>query len=77
MKKPLFAYILLFCFLSQKNTTAQVIQRDLLIKTFSVEQVKQNLVPQSKWKPFPTEPAVWAKQVPDSVRKSIIKLAEE
>jgi hypothetical protein len=76
MKKAVFFNLLFLC-LFQKNINAQVIQRDLLTKTFSADNIRQNLVPQNKWKPFPTEPAQWAKQVPDSVRKSIIKLAEE
>ncbi|MEO8174418.1 MAG: heparinase II/III family protein [Sediminibacterium sp.] len=74
MKKYCFLGI---CLLFIHSVTAQVIQRDLLTKTFSLTDIKQYLVPQSKWKPFPLQPAEWAKQVPDSIRQAIIKQAEE
>jgi hypothetical protein len=74
MKKYCFTVI---CMLFIQVITAQVVQRDLLTKAFSPADIKQYLVPQNKWKPFPSQPAEWAKQVPDSVRQSIIKQAEE
>ena len=75
MKKISFLYILLSFVIHQENADAQVIQRDLLAK-FSLADVKQSLIVQNKWKPFPQQPAEWAKQVPDSVIQSIIKQAE-
>ncbi len=54
---------------------AQVTQRDLLAK-FSVTDIKQSLITQKKWKPFPKLPAEWAQKVPDSVIRSMIKQAE-
>jgi hypothetical protein len=74
MKRYSFTII---CLLFIQMVTAQVVQRDLLTKAFSPADIKQYLVPQNKWKPFPSQPAEWAKQVPDSVRQSIIKQAEE
>lgn len=74
MKRTCFICL---CLLFTQIVTAQVVQRDLLTKTFSPADIKQWLVPQNKWKPFPSQPAEWAKQVPDSVRQSIIKQAEE
>jgi hypothetical protein len=65
------------CLLFIQTLTAQVIQRDLLTKAFSLADIKQYLIPQNKWKPFPSQPTEWAVQVPDSVRQSIIKQAED
>ncbi|MEO7530486.1 MAG: heparinase II/III family protein [Sediminibacterium sp.] len=69
--------LFLFCLLFQQQLTAQVIQRDLLTKTFSLSDIKQSLIPQNRWKPFPLRVEEWMKQVPDSVRNSIIRQAEE
>ncbi|MES2332082.1 MAG: heparinase II/III family protein [Bacteroidota bacterium] len=77
MKKPVLVCLLLIFILSEQTIKAQVVQRDLLTKAFSLADIKQYLIPQNKWKPFPLQVAEWAKQVPDSVRQSIIKLAEE
>ncbi|MES2005427.1 MAG: heparinase II/III family protein [Bacteroidota bacterium] len=74
MKKILVPFLLgaFFCLL--QSSSAQVIQRDLLSK-FTLVAIKQNLIPQNQWKPFPQQAEEWAKQVPDSVRQAIIQQA--
>jgi hypothetical protein len=62
-------FILLF-FQSNSNSTGGAARP--ADKTFSLADIKQYLVPQNKWKPFPSQPAEWAKQVPDSVRKVLL-----
>ncbi len=76
MRKTSLWCCLLIAITCNYGVNAQVIQRDLLTVKFSISDIRQNLIPQNKWKPFPTQPAEWAKQVPDSVRQSIIKQAE-
>lgn len=73
MKRSILLNVFLFIFLLQ-DADAQVL-RDLL-STFSSAEVRQSLIPQNQWKPFPTQVAEWAKQVPDSVRGSMIRQAE-
>ncbi|MDB5210175.1 MAG: hypothetical protein JWQ30_1002 [Sediminibacterium sp.] len=77
MKKPVLCCLILLSILFKQTAIAQVVQRDLLTKAFSLADIKQYLIPQNQWKPFPLQVAEWAKQVPDSVRQSIIKQAEE
>jgi hypothetical protein len=70
--------IVIFCLLilfSKYQLYSQLTQRDLLAK-FSVNDIKQSLISQNNWKPFPKLPSEWANQVPDSVIRSIIKQAE-
>lgn len=73
MKKPsiLFAFILL-TFLAN----AQITQRNILGNKYSLEAVKQALVAQGSFKPYPTTPQEWKEAVPDSVILATIKLAE-
>jgi hypothetical protein len=75
MKRSFGLYILLLV-LFQETISAQVFQRDLLTKKYSPSDIKQLLVPQDQWKPFPLQVAEWAKHVPDSIRESIIRQAE-
>ena len=70
--------IVIFCLLilfSKYQLYSQITQRDLLAK-FSVNDIKQSLISQNNWKPFPKLPSEWTNQVPDSVIRSIIKQAE-
>lgn len=73
MKRSILFFFLVFASLLQ----AQVIQRDLLTKKYSLADIHRNLIPQHQYKPFPTEVSGWAKLVPDSVRAGIIRQAEE
>jgi hypothetical protein len=74
--KRLILSIILLCFLFGQTARTQVTQRDLLTKTYSAAAIKQVLVPQDQWKPFPLQVAEWAAKVPDSTQRSIIKQAE-
>jgi hypothetical protein len=56
-------------------SNAQVIPRNLLSK-YTIADIKQHLIPQTAWKPFPTEPGSWEKLVADSVRQTMIAQAE-
>jgi hypothetical protein len=75
MRRSFVLYILLLV-VFQQNSSAQVFQRDLLTKKYSLADINQLLVTQDQWRPFPLQVAEWAKHVPDSIRESIIKQAE-
>jgi hypothetical protein len=68
----LFALLLFICYLP---TQAQVTHRDLLQK-FSVQQLKQSLIPQGQFKPFPQSAEGWKKVLPDSTIVNLIKKGE-
>lgn len=55
---------------------AQIIQRNIFAKSYQLESVKKNLIPQKQWNPYPKTPAEWKDAVPDSVLRSIIKDGE-
>ncbi len=75
MRKYLNAALFLASQFLLLSVTAQTIQRDLLAK-FSLADIKQNLILQHQWKPFPLTTAEWKLRVPDSVQQAIIKQAE-
>lgn len=56
---------------------AQVTQRDLLTKKYSLNDIRQSLMGKDQWKPFPRTAAEWKAAVPDSVISSFIKEAEK
>ena len=72
MKNLLMVFSLLFSTLNY----AQVTQRNILSKKYTLESVKQSLIAQSEYKPFPKTPEAWKASVPDSVLATIIKEAE-
>ena len=72
MKNLLMVFSLLFSTLNY----AQVTQRNILSKKYTLESVKQSLIAQSEYKPFPKTPEAWKAAVPDSVLATIIKDAE-
>lgn len=74
MKKivPVLLFVSALC----KGSLAQVVQRDLLTNQFPVAVIKESLVPQNQWKPYPKQASEWAVSVPDSIRESIIRQAE-
>jgi hypothetical protein len=75
MRRIVLLCILAVCTFHINNIHSQVIQRDLLQK-FSLTDIKQSLITQNNWKPFPQKPSEWVARVPDSVRQAIIKQAE-
>jgi hypothetical protein len=57
--------------------SAHVTPRNLLAGKYSLDAVKENLIPQNKWLPYPKTAAEWQRRVPENIRNSIIKKAEE
>ena len=72
MKKILATVLLLISILGQ----AQVTQRNILGKKYSLEDVKKILIPKNEYKPYPKTPEEWQAAVPDSVLKHIVKAGE-
>jgi len=68
MKKIFIAFGLFMCV----DTNAQVTQRNLLMNKYTLVDINQSIVPIDKFKPFPTTPAEWKLQVPDSVLTTLI-----
>lgn len=61
-----YLFLLLFV-ISLNAATAQVTPRNILRTKFSDTDVRQSLIPQNKWKPFPQTPAEWKAAIPDSL----------
>jgi hypothetical protein len=55
---------------------AQLTPRNLLSKEIDLAGLQRVLVSQAAWKPFPQSAAGWAKSLPDSVIKTLIKNGE-
>ncbi|MBK9929995.1 MAG: heparinase II/III family protein [Saprospiraceae bacterium] len=70
-------HVLLILFFTSTLSVAQVIQRNILSKKYTLQQVQQSLLSRAEYEPYPKTPATWASAVPDSVLASIIKTAEE
>ncbi len=51
---------LIFCLLISISSFAQVIERNILSKKYSLEYISQNIIPQNQWKPYPKTPAEWS-----------------
>lgn len=73
MKNQLLAFLLLF----STFTFAQVTQRNILGKKYTLEAVKQAVVPKNQWKPYPKTADEWKAALPDSIIKNIIGKGEE
>ncbi len=56
--------------------SAQVTPRNLLEKEMDLAGLRKVLVSQAAWKPFPRSPAEWAKLLPDSIIKTLIRQGE-
>ena len=72
MNKLLTTVLLFISILGQ----AQVTQRNILIKKYSLEDVKKTLIPKNEYKPYPKTSEEWQAAVPDSVLKQIVKAGE-
>jgi len=57
--------------------SAQVTQRNILGKKYSLEYVQQVLISGNNWKPYPKTASEWKNLLPDSVISNIIKNGEE
>lgn len=73
MKKIIFFLTLLF------STTlfAQVTQRNIFAKKYTLDDVKKSLIPLKEYHPYPKIPEEWQAAVPDSVLKDIVKNGEK
>jgi hypothetical protein len=63
--------------LSSTLSFAQVTQRNILGKKYTLEAVKQATVPKNQWKPYPKTADEWKAALPDSIIKNIIAKGEE
>ena len=72
MKKVFISLSLFVCL----NSNAQVTQRNLLMNKYTLADINQSIVSLDKFKPFPTNPAEWQQQVPDTILTSLIKDGE-
>lgn len=73
MKKIIFFLTLLF------STTlfAQVTQRNIFAKKYTLDDVKKSLITLKEYHPYPKTPEEWQAAVPDSVLKDIVKNGEK
>jgi len=70
--------IFLFLTLLFSNTLfAQVTQRNIFAKKYSLDEVKKSLIPLKDYHPYPKTPEEWQAAVPDSVLKDIVKNGEK
>jgi len=70
--------IILFLTLLFSNTLfAQVTQRNIFAKKYSLDEVKKSLIPLKDYHPYPKTPEEWQAAVPDSVLKDIVKNGEK
>jgi hypothetical protein len=76
MKHNLLYLLLAAILICPFKSGAQITHRDLLQK-FSVQELRQSLVPQNQFKPFPQSPEGWKKVLPDSVIKKLILSGEK
>ena len=56
---------------------AQVTPRNFLASRFSPDFVRNNLIRQGDWRPFPKTAAEWERSVPDDVRRAIVRKGEQ
>lgn len=72
--KLIFFFLTLFF----TNTLfAQVTQRNIFAKKYSLDDVKKSLIPLKEYHPYPKTPEEWQAAVPDSVLKDIVKNGEK
>lgn len=73
--KYIASLLLLVLLSTMPHRTAAQEPRNLLSK-FTKPQIAAALLPAGQWHPFPGDAAAWNRLLPDSVRQSIIRLAE-
>ena len=69
-------FLLIFLCLAHYISWAQITPRHILEKAYSIEKVKENLIPLKNYKPYPTSVEDWKKVVPDSIIQQVIKNGE-
>jgi hypothetical protein len=58
------------------TSTAQVIERNILAKAHSLEEIKKQLIPLGEWNPYPKTVEEWKAEVPDTTISRVISDAE-
>ncbi|RDB05758.1 heparinase II/III domain-containing protein [Runella aurantiaca] len=76
MKKLVILTIVLFSQWGLMQGYAQVTQRNILGNKYALEVVKQSLIPQNQFKPYPKTVGEWKAALPDSVIVRTIKTGE-
>lgn len=71
-----FVFLFAVLLLGEFRSEAQVTQRNILGNKYSMETVKQALISQNQFKPYPKTPAEWKAAVPDSVIARTIRTGE-
>ena len=72
--KPILTFLFLWlAFTSQ----GQQVQRNILAKKYPAATFRESLIPVKDWKPYPKTPEEWAKAVPDTVLKALVKAGEK
>ena len=74
MKKFLLIFLAVGCY---GQNFAQVTPRNILAQKYPLAEIKQSLVAQPNYKPYPKTPAEWQAAVPDSILQNIVKAGEE
>lgn len=72
MKKNIFFVAILISHIG----IAQITQRNIFAKKYTVDDVKKALIPFNEYHPYPKTPEEWQAAVPDSVLKQIVKNGE-
>ena len=70
-------FLLIFLCFAHYISWAQITPRHILEKAYSIEKVKETLIPGKDYKPYPTSVEDWKKVVPDSIIQQVIKNGEE
>ncbi len=55
---------------------AQIMPRNILAQKYPLAEIKQSLISQANYQPYPKTPAAWKAAVPDSILQDIVKTAE-
>ncbi|AEI46981.1 heparinase II/III domain-containing protein [Runella slithyformis] len=76
MLKP-FTFSVVLLFVGTLTGLAQVTQRNILGNKYTLEAVKQALVPRNQFNPYPKTPAEWKAALPDSVIAHTLKAGED
>src|SRR5258705_5452015 len=66
----------IFCLSLYFSSVAQITPRNLLQKNCSPGKLKQVLITQNKFHPFPASPEQWKNALPDSMLRLLIKNGE-
>jgi hypothetical protein len=69
--------ILIFILLVACSSAAQVTQRNVLSGHFTADDIRRDLVPRDRWRPYPLTAEEWRSRLPDPIVTEIIKRGEQ